>query len=364
MTTAGRRAAIAFGACLTAHAAQAQTPEPRSPALTVIHVNPQPGVDCPSAAEVTKAIDDRVPGAVSATIPNSGGAAARLVLTPVGPGAIHVELVSATGASVLERTLEAVTAPAPRHGEAAGGGAACLALADTISLIVQRYFRHLEYRDEPPLPTVAPRPPPPAPSAPAAISVLAPAAPERPRTLLVGVTTDMAGPFTQPGGDTIWTPSVGLAVAVEWRHWTLAAQGAVGASVRSRLIPNSDSGRFSYLPVPLRLAIGFRLPFARGFFSPTAAAGADLLFETERGLRGGGPSLTAEPIVEAGARWTLRLGPRAFIEAHAFGALDLQPHDFQITGLPGPVLQTARWYGRGGLSLGVAYDLGGAQLVQ
>ncbi len=285
----------------------------------------------------------------------------------MSPGAIRVELITAAGASVLERTLEVLGPAAPaRRSENPHGRAACLALADTISLIVQRYFKHLEYHDEAATPAPTSNPPPPAPLvAPAPAPVLIAAPPPSsggrgPRILLVGAIADLAGPFSQPWGDSVWTPSGGLAVALGWARWTLIAQGAVGASVKTPAIPDSAGGTFSYRPVPLRIAAGLRLPFANSTLTPSLGAGADLLFDSAHGLRNGGSSLTTEPVIEAGARYTLRLGRNTFVEPHLFGVLNLQPHDFQVAGLTQPVLRTARFYARAGLSFGIAHDIGGA----
>jgi hypothetical protein len=339
-------------------------------ALTVIRVDPQPGLDCPTAGQVTAAINGRLPGMVRPDAADAGVPTARLTLTQVSPNAIRVELVAATGASVLERTLEIVN---PQRGEGGGDhdagaevanprtganyheGTGCPALADTISLIVQRYLRHLEYRDEPTIlepsltairrtPAEPPRPPP---------TRVA----ER-RSVLASATGDVLGPFPEPSGDSIWTPAAGLSVELAWTHWSLSAQAAIGAAVRTRALPGSETAGFSYVPVPLRIAAGWRIPLPRGAVTPTVGAGADLLFETAHGLRGSSPGLSGEPVVEAGLNYTLPIGARAFVAAHVLADLNLRPHDFMVTGLSSPVLTTPRLYARGGLSVGVVFGDG------
>ncbi|MEA2696455.1 MAG: hypothetical protein QOI66_726 [Myxococcales bacterium] len=358
----------------------AAPPSPAAPrpttglALTVIRVDPQPGIDCPTAGQVTTAINDRLPGTVRPDAPDAGGPTARLVLAQVSPNAIRVVLIAATGAPVLERTLEILN---PQGGDRDGGaevanprtganhdGTGCAALADTISLIVQRYLRHLEYRDEPTVlarsqdkqgldkrsmatirraPAETPGPPP---------------RPAERRQVLVSATGDVLGPFPEPWGASIWTPAAGLSVELAWMHWSLSAQAAIGAAVRTRALPGSENAGFSYLPVPLRIAAGWRIPLPKGTLTPTVGAGADLLFETAHGLRGSSPGVSAEPTVEGGLNYTVPVGGRAFVAAHVLADLNLRPHDFMVTGLSSPVLKTTRLYARSGLSVGVVFGDG------
>ena len=80
---------------------------PGAPPLTleVIRVDPQRGADCPTANQVTSAINARLPGMIGDATATDSGKPARLVLTQLGPNATRVELISAGGAPVLERTL-------------------------------------------------------------------------------------------------------------------------------------------------------------------------------------------------------------------------------------------------------------------
>jgi hypothetical protein len=342
----------------------ATSPRPTNrPTLTVIRADPQPGVDCPTAGQVTAAINDRIPGMVRPDAADAGGPTARLMLTQVSPNAIRVELIAATGAPVLERTLEILKPQGGGHDGGAEDGAevanhdatGCAALADTISLIVQRYLRHLEYRDESTVPepslTTIRRPPAEPPRPPPFRS---PAPPQ----VLASATGDVLGPFPEPWGGSVWTPAAGLSIELAWMHWALSAQAAIGTAVRTRALPGSENADFSYLPVPVRIAAGWRIPMSKGAVTPTLGAGADLLFETAHGLRGNSPAVSAEPMVEAGLNYTLPVGARAFVAAHVLGDLNLRPHDFTVTGLPSPVLKTPRLYARSGLSVGVVFGDG------
>ncbi|HEX3698945.1 MAG TPA: hypothetical protein VH374_26485 [Polyangia bacterium] len=322
--------------------------------IEVIRVNAQRGADCPTADQVTSAINARLPGMISDSTATDGGKPARLVLTQLGPNATRVELISAGGAPVLERTLELLAPEEPgKHADGNRGTAACAALADTISLIVQRYLRHLEYRDE--TPATAPiealvRAPPPAP----------PSARRGLRALLIGAVGDVGGPFGEPSGASVWTPGAGLGVELAWMRLALSAQATVGTTVKAEAIPDSDGGTFTYMPVALRAAAGWRLPVAKGTLAPTLGGGVDLLFETVRGLRAtSGGSFSAEPVLEGGANYTLPLGAHGFVAAHSFAVLNLRPHDFQVIGLPSSVLRTPRAYARAGLSFGAVFDVQG-----
>ena len=346
--------------------AQGPTSAPADPPVQVIRVGPATGTECPSVEEVAKAISDRPPDAGAPAAAAENTRPARLELTQVSPGTIRIELIASSGTTILERTLEALTPGAlGRRADEPHNRDACVALADTISLIVQRYFKHLEYRDETavapmPSPPAPPAPPPPAPRV--AATVTATPAVEEPshplRTVLLGAVADLSGPFAEPWGASVWTPSGGLGVQLGWTRLTLLAQGSVGGSVTTPAIADSAGGTFSVRPASARLAAGLLFPFASVVLVPCVAGGADLLFENPRGLRGGTSSRTTEPILEAGARFTLRLGRHAFVEPHVFGVLNLRPHDFHVTGLTQPVLRTERAYLRTGLSFGFAHDLG------
>jgi len=358
---------VLLAAELTASAARAQAPAAGAPAppVQVIRVGPSADSDCPSVEEVAKAIGDRPPDASAPAAPADGSRPARLELTQVSPGTIRLELIASSGATVLERTLEALTpGEAGRRPDDPRNRDACVALADTISLIVQRYFKHLEYRDQAALPA-APSPPPPSrpPSATVETTVTArPAAAPAPshalQTVLLGAVADVSGPYAEPWGASVWTPSGGLGVQLDWERLTLLLQGSVGGSITTPGIADSAGGTFSIRPASFRLASGLLFHFASIVLVPCVAGGADLLFETPLGLRGSASNLSVEPIVEAGVRLSLRLGRRAFIEPHVFGALNLRPHDFRVSGLAEPVLRTARAYLRTGLSFGLAHDVG------
>ncbi|HEY2900695.1 MAG TPA: hypothetical protein VGL59_08980 [Polyangia bacterium] len=342
---------------LTALAAPSPPDQPPGAlALEVIRVDPQRGADCPTASQVTSAINTRLPGMIGESAAADGGKTARLVLTQLGPNTTRVELVSAGGAPVLERTLELLAQEEPgKHAEGNRSTAACAALADTISLIVQRYLRHLEYRDEAPAPVeeVVRAAPPPA-------AALPPPTAERGglRALLVGAVGDLGGPINEPWGTSLWTPGAGLGVELDWTRLALSAQATVGTTVKAQAIPDSDGGTFTYVPVPLRASAGWRLLFAKGTLAPTVGGGVDLLFESVRGLRASSnSSVSVEPVLEGGANYTLPLGSHGFVAAHSFAVLNLRPHDFQVTGLPSSVLRTPRAYARAGLSFGAVFDV-------
>jgi hypothetical protein len=104
---------------------------------TLVSVDPGPEGACPSARQVAEALALRMPGVVVA--PDRAGAvgALRLRLTATAGGEAAFALSEPQGRVRLYRTL--------RPSEGAGPGE-CLALAETVALIVERYLQELDAR--------------------------------------------------------------------------------------------------------------------------------------------------------------------------------------------------------------------------
>ncbi len=110
------------------------------PILGYIVVAPATPADgCPSAGQVGDALVARVPDSVlpaDSTMQRSDVLRVVLDLSPDGTS-IRFALVNGSGETRLKRTL-----PAPGRGVR---GAQCLALADTLATIVDRYLHDVEY---------------------------------------------------------------------------------------------------------------------------------------------------------------------------------------------------------------------------
>ena len=117
----------------------------------VVPAGPDDG--CPSPKQVSVALAARLPATVSPLGQAPRPGAVRLTVGGDAGGATRLDLADQGGAVLLRRTL-----PVAR-----GAAADCAALAETVALIVERYWREVGY-DAPPLTTAVPPPPPPTPA--------------------------------------------------------------------------------------------------------------------------------------------------------------------------------------------------------
>src|SRR3954471_8557055 len=124
----------------------------RAPDSHIIAVSVAPEQACPASRQVTEALSARLPGVVLPSGQAARPGMVRLVVTVDATG-VRIDLSDAEGAPLLHRALPA------------RGPDECAALADTIALIIERYWREVGY-DAPPLQAPAAPPPPAAPPAP------------------------------------------------------------------------------------------------------------------------------------------------------------------------------------------------------
>ena len=120
----------------------------------VIAVSVAPEQNCPGPRQVTDALTARLPGAVLPPGQPTKPGMLRLAVAAEAAGGIRIDLADPEGAPLLHRVLAVTRGP----GE-------CAALADTIALIIERYWREVGY-DAPPLAPPTPPPPPPSPPPP------------------------------------------------------------------------------------------------------------------------------------------------------------------------------------------------------
>ena len=111
----------------------------RSDDSHVIAVSVVPEQTCPAPRQVTDALAARLPGVVLPTGQPAKPRMLRLAVAPTPRAASAIDLADPDGAPLLHRVLALTRGP----GE-------CAALADTIALIIERYWREVGY-DAPPL---------------------------------------------------------------------------------------------------------------------------------------------------------------------------------------------------------------------
>jgi hypothetical protein len=268
----------------------------RAPDSHVITVSVTPDQSCPAARPVTEALAARLPGFV---LPHGQAARPgmlRLAVTTDATG-IRIDLADPDGAPLLHRVLAVARAP----GE-------CAALADTIALIIERYWREVGY-DAPPLPPPTPPPPPPPPPPPA------PAAPPAPSTVVEKGHT--AGPdATAAGGTTRLSFALSLAGrAGDGGARDASASAALGLEARVGLrlsagVANGTTapigdGQADFRRYPLRFAAYVPIRLSAGQLEPGVGLNLDLF---SYATRNAGNGVLHSPSMCSGS---LCLGPGA-----------------------------------------------------
>jgi hypothetical protein len=253
--------------------------------------------DCPSVPQVMSAIKGRLPEASLSwqASPVAGGL--QLVLRPRSgpPPALQVDLLDDAGQSLLRRVL-----PGASGGARGGRMSDCLALAETIALIVDRYVVQV---DSP----IVPRPP----SSTAAQDGTA-RQPEPPPTPTPSSTTDAAvvvGAAWRSGGDAL----EGFEALAGIDLQRAARERGAGASLTVGIAPTAEgrwsTGQATLRRIPVRLGTYLSLKAGAGRLEPGLNLGVDALLVnvtessgTRRTIR------NVSPNVEAAFAYRLRGG--------------------------------------------------------
>jgi hypothetical protein len=314
-----------------------------------------PEQGCPSARQVTDAMQARFP--ISLVMPDqqlptrSDLLRAFLDIAPDGT-VVHFSLVDVRGETHLRRTL-----PVPGRGVLAD----CLALADTLAAIVERYLSTITYETtEPQMPGIPPAPPPIA-IGPAPPSETAPRA--RAALVLVGIGWRMPGPGPAQQGEieghlagvfelTRSNPRLAIAISAgaavpretNWQTDPLAAGQLRTATLR----------RF-----PLRAGVLLELPAGPGWVEPALDLGVDLLFFSSpaMGQLPGYQSTQFAPALDASIGYRLKVAGRFFIRPKAAIGFVLKRYDIGITQPEDKVvLNTPRASASFGIDTGVLFQ--------
>jgi hypothetical protein len=304
---------------------------------------------CPSQTQLAEALEARMPGIVARAGHEAGTNLLHLSLTVTPQGVARVVMTDATGASRLERELDLPrSAPGGAgHGaQARDRGADCAALADTVALIVERYMRHIGYREPPPTALVRREPPPPPPPP-------SPPPPKQGTQGLLGVGLSARPAWRSPAR---FEPE--LTGELLLGRLSLSATTAATRPIERAIPMNPGAGTFTLIALPSRLALGWSLVLGeRARLTPTLAAGLDVVWARTKGIGVTRQSVAVEPTVEGGLAATISLTHRIWIGAHAFQGVDLRPEEFYVT--TGPAAQpltlfmTPRLYARVGVDFGV-----------
>ena len=113
---------------------------------------------CPSQDLLAETLEAHLPGIVARPGREPSATPLRLAFTRSPEGVARVTMTDATGALRLERELDLPKSEGGPGRPVGRERGACAAVADTVALIVERYLRHLGYREPPPPALVAPPP--------------------------------------------------------------------------------------------------------------------------------------------------------------------------------------------------------------
>jgi hypothetical protein len=309
-------------------------------------VIPPSGSDdtCPSARQVTEALQAHLPGQV---IPERGGAAARgdLLRAQLDVAAdgtvVRFSLTDAQGVVQLKRAL-----PAPGRGRPA---ADCVALAETLAVIVERYFSSVPLETEETEPPPPPEPPPVV--APPPVVVAPPPPPPPGPSLFVG-----SAWRATPEKTALFELGLGAALNLTRGRIRLAALLRLGLEQGQTATARGDAlalRRFAG-----RAGLLVALPAGPGTFEPTLEVGADTYLGTFTTTTRETQSLRASPVAEAQLAYRVALGSFLYLRPRAGGGFAIVQYDLVPVGpnpAPSAILKTPAWFSTIGLDVGLVF---------
>jgi len=326
-----------------------------APALTaaVVVAPPPPappGSDdgCPSARQVGEAMQARFPGSLIAPDVSEAAQrpdALRSVLDVAGDGTVvRFSLVDARGETQLRRTL-----PAPGRGRPPSE---CLALADTVAVIVERYLSGIAYD---PADTVPPETRGTAVVSPPAAT----AAAETGRGGLVLVGLGWRMPRGAGGEQGEMELRVGGQLELTRAQPRLSLGLSIGASpaLEATLEPANGSRTLTFRRFPFRLGALLELPAGPGWVEPTAELAADLFLVSSTAGRTAPASqqIGVGYGVEAAVGYRLKIAGPLYLRPRASIGVAVKRYQVGVVGEPGPLFSTPRAYASFGIDTGVLF---------
>jgi hypothetical protein len=322
------------------------------PALTVALVvaPPPPGPEdaCPSARQVGEAMQARFPGALIAADPAAGTSrpdALRSVLDVAGDGTVvRFALLDARGETQLRRTL-----PAPGRGRPIGE---CLALADTLAVIVERYLGGIAYdAGDTLLPAATPAvsaPPP---------GLAAAGQPGRGVLALVGLGWRM--PRGAGGEQGEVEARVGAQVELTRTAPRLSVALSAGISPPAETeVGSGDSNRIvTVRRFPFRLGALLAVPAGPGWVEPTAELGADLfaVSSTKGRIAPAWQEMGLGFGLQAAVGYRLKIAGALYLRPRASIGIAVLRYDIEVQNAPDSLFTTPRGYASFGIDTGVLF---------
>jgi hypothetical protein len=281
-----------------------------------------PDEGCPSPRQVADAVAARLPGAVLPLGQAPRPAAVRLAVSADAGGALRVDMTDQGGAPLLRRVL-----PAAR-----GTGGDCVALAETVALIVERYWREVGY-DVPPL--AAAPPPPAAPPSPAPfVEEQPPPAPSPPR-VVTPIAWSLGAAAAGQVGDTGARGATALLAFTRERPIAGRRVGVrLSAGVGTGTTVPTQLGEASFRPLPVRAGAYLPIPLPFGQLEPGIGVGAEIIMVGVSAVGVGiGPrtlcpgSVCVSPGADIALGWTLTSARHVYVRLLTRAGINV-PYEF------------------------------------
>jgi hypothetical protein len=330
------------------------------PAFALVVAAPS-GADqgCPSPRLITDALNARMPDIVAPPSDASPSGGLRLAVTGGGtPASLRIELSDQNGEARLLRVLQ----PSDR-----GRPGDCVALAETVALIVDRYLHEVGYElpssPPPPPPPVAPQPVEPAPPAapPAAADVISGG--PGPRGPPAGATHfDLLAGGAWRGASTGSGPEAAIGLGAEWGFGAWRAGATLTGGVAATQSVRAPDATATLRRFPVHLGFFLGLPAGPGQVEPGVGVGVDwLAANVDWTTRGPSSSeMRASPGADLALGYRMFMAGRFFVRAAASATLSV-PYLFVASPQTGGRVGTEAFFSsprtsfRSGLEVGVAF---------
>ena len=300
---------------------------------------PPTGADdtCPNARQVSDALQGHLPGLVQPAAAGRPDALRAVLEVPSDGTVVHFSLVDARGDVQLRRSI-----PAPGRGRPASE---CVALAETLAEIVERYLSSVEYHASetapPPPPTAvtpAPPPPPPPPGGRAGFVFLGGA-------LLMASSDNPSLLEGRLGGE----------LELTHRPFALVARLDAGVSQQESVTRGTDAPFLRRFPLHAGLAL--ELPAGPGTFEPSVSGGVEILQAGSKDSATGrvDQAYRFSPVVSAETGYRVTLGRHLFVRPRASLGFAIVKYDIAVRGRGDVVFRTPSTYSTFGLDAGVVF---------
>ena len=311
-----------------------------------IGVIPPTGPDdtCPSARQVTDALQAHLPGQI---IPERGLGPPRTDLlraqldVPADGTVVRFSLTDAQGVVQLRRAL-----PAPGRGRPV---ADCVALAETLAVIVERYFSSVPLETEE---TELPPPPEPAPVVTPPPVVSAPRPPPAP------------GPSIFVGSAWRATPEktaafeLGLGATVNLTRGSVRLAALLRLGIEQSQNRDLDAGVASLRRFAGRAGLVVAIPAGPGRLEPTLELGADTYLGSATTATQQTQYLGVTPVGEAQVGYRVALGSQLYLRPRAGGGFAIVQYKMVAAGPNGAqsgIFETPAWFSTIGLDVGLVF---------